>query len=183
MHHFRGLVYEYSEEEEDFGLVVINSNGSITLKSDYNSLQSEYNKIDLSLAQSVPSQGNQAKAPDCSSSLISASNFDKNFTIPSICPGCQDLINNGANNITNGKLVNVNQTQVKQAVYGVDGAQIQNLALNILPNDNTNTPGEKSLSGNSTGSGTSKPNKKSAAERLGMSGWVWVCLLVGAMLI
>ena len=34
-----GLVYEYSQEESDYGLVVVNANGSITLRADYDNLQ------------------------------------------------------------------------------------------------------------------------------------------------
>lgn len=34
-----GLVYEYSQEPSDYGLVVINDNGTVTLRSDYDNLQ------------------------------------------------------------------------------------------------------------------------------------------------
>ncbi|KAF5101178.1 hypothetical protein D0Z03_000652 [Geotrichum reessii] len=36
-----GLVYEYSEEENKYGLVEINSDGSISTKADYNNLKSQ----------------------------------------------------------------------------------------------------------------------------------------------
>jgi 1,3-beta-glucanosyltransferase GAS3 len=38
-----GLVYEYSQEESDYGLVVLNANGSVSLRADYDNLQSQYN--------------------------------------------------------------------------------------------------------------------------------------------
>ena len=179
-----GLVYEYSQEEENYGLVVLNSNGSVSLTQDYDNLQNQYNKLDISLVQSTTAQSTQIKAPACNSSLISTQNFSKNFTIPAVCPDCQGLIDNGISNPTNGKLVNVQNTQVKQAVYGSTGVQVQNLQLTIVSNDGSNTPGGQNTSPSGTGS-AAKPtaSKKGAAGQLVRSAWVWACLLVGVILI
>lgn len=175
-----GLVYEYSQEEADYGLVVINSNGSVTLRTDYDNLKTQYNKLDIKLIESTTAQSSQIKAPDCSDKLISAKNFSKNFTIPAVCPDCQALIDNGIKSPQNGKLQTVKDTKVKQAIYGSNNAEIKGMELTILANDGSNIPGNPS----GTGSAASPTaSKKGAASQLSGSVWVWACLLVGAALL
>ena len=70
-----GLVYEYSQEEADYGLVVINGNGSISLGVDYDNLQKQYNNLDLSLLESAQSSATSIKAPACDPKLITAKEF------------------------------------------------------------------------------------------------------------
>lgn len=179
-----GLVYEYSQEEADYGLVVLNSNGSVSLREDYDNLQDQYNKIDIRRTQSTNSESTEIKAPECSDGLITAKNFSKNFTIPAVCPGCQDLIDDGISNPKNGKLVSVTETRVKQAVYGSNGVQIQNLELTIVANDGSNTPGGQNTTPSGTGTAAQpSASKKGAAGRLEKSVWMWACLLVGLMVL
>lgn len=181
-----GLVYEYSQEEADYGLVLLNTNGSVTLRVDYDNLQEQFNKLDINSIQSTNPSSTSIKAPECSDDLITAENFSKNFTIPAVCPGCQDLIDNGIENPQNGKLVQVTETKVKQAIYGSGGQQIENMELNIIANDGSNTPGGQNTSPSGT-SGTpsaAQPSetKKGAAGRATAGTWVWACALVVAML-
>lgn len=177
-----GLVYEYSQEEADYGLVILNSNGSVSLRTDYDNLQKQFNKLNIGLIESTTAD--TTTSPDCSNKLISAENFSKNFTIPVVCPDCQELIDNGISNPTNGKIVQITDTKVKQDVYGSTGVKIDNLQLTIVANDGTNTPGGQTTSPSGTGSAPQpSASKKGAAGRLGSSAWVWACLLVGAMLI
>lgn len=179
-----GLVYEYSQEEADYGLVILNSNGSVSLRTDYDNLQKQFNKLNIDLLQSTNPQSTSIKAPDCSDKLISADNFSKNFTLPAVCPDCQELIDNGIDNPKNGKIVQVTDTKVTQDVYGSTGIKIDNLALTILADDGTNTPGGQTTSPSGTGSAPQpSASKKGAAGRLGSSAWVWACLLVAAMFI
>jgi hypothetical protein len=145
-----GLVYEYSAEEAGYGLVTIEQDGSVKLMQDYDNLQDQFNKLDIKALESASPQATDIKAPECSDSLITASQFSKNFTIPAVCPGCQDLIDNGIENPQNGKLVNVDETNVQQNVYGSGGQQIQGLKLNMI-SDGSNTPGGENTSPSSTG--------------------------------
>jgi hypothetical protein len=182
-----GLVYEYSQEEQDYGLVVINQNGSITLRQDYNNLQGQYNRLDKNLLESANPSSTGIKPPACASSLISAAQFSKNFTIPAVCPGCQSLIDNGISNAKNGGLVDVSNTKPKQQVYDTNGALIQNLELNKLSDDGVNSPGGKpTTSGTGTSSGApAQPSesKKGAATRLAGGAWGWLALSVAVLLI
>jgi len=140
-----GLVYEYSAEEAGYGLVEINQDGSVKLMKDFDNLQQQFNQLDIEALESASAQSTDIEAPECGDSLITADEFSKNFTIPAVCPGCQDLIDNGIENSQNGKLVDVDQTDVQQKVLGSNGQEIQDLSLNIV-SDGSNTPGGENTS-------------------------------------
>lgn len=179
-----GLVYEYSQEEADYGLVVINENGTLSLREDFENLQGQFNKLDLSLIQSTNSSNN-VQAPECNTDLITAEEFSTNFTIPAVCPGCADIIKNGIDNPKNGKLVDVTDTKPKQAVYGTNGAEIQGLELTKLTE--ANVPGGSNFSsgtasGTATGTaGQPTSTKTGSASSMSMGGWCSMIVL-GAVL-
>lgn len=179
-----GLVYEYSQEEADYGLVVINDNGTVSLRKDFENLQGQFNKLDLSLIQSTTSATN-ITAPECNKSLIKAEQFSSNFTIPAVCPGCADIIKNGISKPNNGKLVDVTDTKPKQAVYGTNGAEIKGLELTKLKE--ANTPGGSNFSsGNPSGtaSGTAaqpSATKTGSASSMSVAGWCSM-MVAGALL-
>lgn len=186
-----GLVYEYSQEEADYGLVVINNNGSLSLREDFDNLQNQFNKLNVSLTQTTNASSTNIQPPECSADLITADQFSKNFTIPAVCPGCQDLIKNGISNPKNGKLVDVSNTKPTQAVYGSNGVQVQNLELAKLTE--ANTPGGQNLSPSGTGAGTgagtasgtaAQPSatKTGSASSMSPGGWCSIAVL-GALLI
>lgn len=181
-----GLVYEYSQEEADYGLVLINANGTVTLLQDYDNLQEQFNKIDMSAQTSINSGSVKIQPPQCSASLIKANEFSKNFTIPAVCPGCQQLISNGISSPSNGALVPVNQKTVSQEVYGSTGGRVQNLELKILSNNGVNSPGGQNTSPSATGSSSpsstgsaAQPtgSKTGSANSLSNSMWMWTALL------
>jgi hypothetical protein len=147
-----GLVYEYSQEEANYGLVEINQDGSVRLLNDYDNLQNQYNQLDINALETTNPQSTGIQAPECDASLITAQEFSKNFTIPAVCPGCQDLIDNGIENPRNGALVDIGDTNVKQQVFGSNGQQIQDLSLRVVSNDGSNTPSGE----NTSPSGTSQ---------------------------
>jgi hypothetical protein len=142
-----GMVYEYSQETSNYGLVTINDDGSAQLLSDYNSLQNQFNKLNVTLIEGVKAQNTTTTAPKCASSLLTSSTFASNFTIPDVPAGAQDLINNGISNPNNGKIISVSDTKVTQTVTDVNNNPISNLAITPLANDASNTP-----SGETTGS-------------------------------
>jgi hypothetical protein len=160
-----GLVYEYSEEADDYGLVTINSDGSVTLRTDYDNLQAQYNKIDLTLQTKVPSS--TGKLQKCDPSLITSSGFGANWTLPVQPPGAADLIQAGVSNPVVGKLVDIGSTSVTQKVIGTDGNAITGLTLQILTT--ANTPSHANTSGGVVGSATNgtasgSPKKKGDAS-------------------
>lgn len=164
-----GLVYEYSEEDNNFGLVSLNDNGTVSLRVDFGNLQKQYNSLNLKLLQSVNSSSEDITPPRCSSSLITSSSFSKSFNIPKTPSGGTDLINNGVSNPPVGKIVDVsNNLKVPVAVYALDGSELP--SMSIKPVSEQNAPSGQST-GNSTSSGSgSQPSKKGAAPKVNAGG-------------
>ena len=164
-----GLVYEYYEEtSNNFGLVAFYSNGTAQLLIDYENLQKQFNTLDVKALESMNSSATAIKSPSCSKSLISNTGFNNSFTLPSTPSGGQSLIDNGISNPNSGKLVTVTDTSVALPVYDVGGNLIKNLAIKLLPNDQSNAPNGATT----TSSGTSpSTTKKGAADktRVGLS--------------
>lgn len=170
-----GLIYEYSEETSNYGLVNINTNGSAQLLPDYDALQGQFNKLNITLIQGVHAQNTSVVPPKCSSSLITTSGFNNNFTIPETPAGAQTLIDNGISNPNNGKLVTVTNTKVSQVVKASDGDTIQGLSITILADDESNTPsGQTSSAQTPTTTTSAAPaattSKKGAAVSLSRNG-------------
>jgi hypothetical protein len=162
-----GMVYEYSEEPSDYGLVNINSNGSAELLPDYDSFQGQLNKLNITLIQGVPAQNTTVVPPKCVSSLITTSGFNNNFTIPDVPAGAQTLIDNGIANKNNGKLVTVTNTKVSQVVQASNGDTIQGLSITILADDQSNTPsGNTPPSTTTSAAPAATTSKKGAATSL-----------------
>ena len=169
-----GLIYEYSQEVSDYGLVVLYDNGTAQIRQDYDNLQAQYNKLNITLLEAGNSTATALNPPTCSSSLITTSSgFNNSFDIPPVPSGGQELIDNGISNPNNGKLVTVTQDTVSQQVYSSSGGLIQNLAIKPLPNDESNMPNGQDTSGAATTSSTAsaaipKATKKGAGSRKGV---------------
>jgi 1,3-beta-glucanosyltransferase GAS3 len=175
-----GLVYEYSQEVSDFGLVIINDNATISLRVDFNNLQTQYNHLNISLIESANGTATKLTPPKCASGLITNSAFNSSFNIPAVPSGVQDLINNGVSGISTGKFVDVTQTAMPVAVYDVNGQEVKGLVLNILQNDDTNVPGNAALNG--TGSGGKKKNAGSTSYQVAPGAMILLGLVAVFML-
>lgn len=158
-----GLVYEYSEEPSDYGLVTINGNGSAQLLPDFATLQSQFNTLNVTALQGLKAQNTSVTPPKCNASLISSSAFDSNFTIPDVPPGAQTLIDNGISNKPSGKLVSVTATKVTQQVEDASGTVISGLAITPLADDESNNPGHTSTGSATASAASPTKTKKSAA--------------------
>lgn len=159
-----GMVYEYSEEPANYGLVQINSNGSAQLLVDYDTLQKQFNTLNVTYLQDLPARNISATPPKCASSLITTSGFSNNFTIPDVPPGAQTLIDNGISPAPSGKMVPVTATKVSQVVQQSNGDIMQNLAITILADDQSNNP--NGASPTSSGAPPSATKKKNGGENL-----------------
>ncbi|CAD0108768.1 unnamed protein product, partial [Aureobasidium uvarum] len=142
----------------NYGLVDISSNGSVQLRSDYNSLQEQYSRINVTLLEASNDTATAIIAPRCSSDLIQADDFSDEFDIPSRPSGVDALISSGISNPPTGALVSVTATAVALPVYGVGGASMSNLV--ITPTNEANHPvgtasRTSSRSGTASGSSTS----------------------------
>jgi len=171
-----GLIYEYTQETSNYGIVQINSDGSINLLSDFNSLQGQFNSLNVTALQGLKSTNATDTAPKCASSLIKTSLFNKNFTIPAQPPGAPELIRAGMANPPKGKIIPVTKTSVSQVVKDVQGNVITGLTIKVLKDDESNSPsGQSPTTSGSTPSGTSSAppapttSKPSAASGLKVS--------------
>lgn len=162
-----GLVYEYVQEDNNFGLVAVFENQTAQIRVDYDNLQKQFNKVDAKTLESGNTTATKLTSPKCSSSLIRSQEFNSSFVIPSPPSGAQKLIDNGISKPTKGQMVPVTQTKVAQAVYGSDGKQLKDLAIHPVSNDESNTPSGSNTSGASTTSAGASPtaSKKSDASR------------------
>lgn len=160
-----GLIYEYTQEPNDYGLVVLNDNDTVSLLIDYDNLRDQYNKLDVEALERANSTATGLRAPDCATSLLTSTNFTQSFFIPPRPDGVDDLIERGVQGTFPQGTERVTTTSVGHTVYAVNGQEITGLELNILADDQSNLPGNNtsgstpeggnSPSGTATGSSPS----------------------------
>jgi hypothetical protein len=176
-----GLVYEWTQEANNYGLVQLNDDGTVNLRIDYDNLQKQYGMLDLKRIESSNTTQTSVKPPPCSASLITSSSFYTVFDLPVRPPGVDDLIENGlGSNATVGKLVPVSSQTIPDKVIDSNGNVVSGVQLKVLPNDQVNQPGSNtsgssssSSSGNATTTATGSTatsTKKSAASMQHSSG-------------
>lgn len=137
---------------------------------DYDNLQRQYNKLDIKALGSGNATATKALAPTCKSSLITSSGFISKFSLPSSPSGAQSIIDHGLENPNNGKLIDVSETRVAQAVYSSSKRRLPNLAIKKLADDESNTPNGSDTSSSAPTTSSSSvaqpsPTKKSIASR------------------
>lgn len=148
-----GLVYEWSEESDDYGLVTINSTDEIHLLSDYYSIKKEFAKIDTSSLTTVNKTAEAQSASSCATSMITETAFLNAWNIPDRPTGGDALVSSGISSSNPGSLVSVTATTMSASVYNTASTLQTGLALVILDSDDSNYPG---LIDNYTSSGKSQ---------------------------
>ncbi|KAK4039143.1 Glucanosyltransferase-domain-containing protein [Parachaetomium inaequale] len=159
-----GVVYEYTQEPNNYGLVQMNKDGSAKLMADFVSLQGQYGKLDFAKIQDQkPASSSTAKAPVCDSKLITTDGFSNNFTLPVLPPGAQEIIDNGVKPAPKGQLIKITDWKVKYTVKNPDGSAITNLAVKPLADDEINSPGSNTDSGTETSNDGSTGSETSSS--------------------
>jgi len=123
-----GLVYEWTQEANDYGLVQVNSDGSLNILQDYVNLQGQYNSLNIANLQNANTTASSLTPPVCGADLISGS-FISNFTLPAQPPGVSSLIASGAPGASVGTTVSVTATTVAINVTPISGAVTSSLAI------------------------------------------------------
>ncbi|KAF1817423.1 hypothetical protein P152DRAFT_408038 [Eremomyces bilateralis CBS 781.70] len=160
-----GLVYEYSQEESNYGLVDSFDNGTVHFRIDYDNLKNQYSKLDIGLIQSTSPSAASQDPPQCDKSLITNSKFSSEFNIPDTPDEITEVINSGLSNPNQGKLVPVTKTDVVGDIFAVDWTPIQGLKLVEVKDGESNLPSGASGSGTGT-SGGPEPTKTGAASAM-----------------
>ncbi|EGP84342.1 uncharacterized protein MYCGRDRAFT_75460 [Zymoseptoria tritici IPO323] len=166
-----GLVYEWTQSQADYGLVQTEEDGSLKLLADFDRLQEQYNKLNITQITTQNDTATNLKPRKCSKILISNDGFSSNFDIPEPPSGADALIKNGIKNPPKGKIVEVRDTAVTVKVYKSDGSEVENLEITIQ--EGANSPG-KNGDGLETASATSTSTDgpKPSATKKGGAGVV-----------
>lgn len=161
-----GLVYEYSEEDKNYGLVDI-SGDSAKLLGDFNRLKNKLLSVDWKTVMAEKAPQKDIDAPKCDEKLITHDGFLANWTLPVPPDNTQDMIDNGVTPKRNGKLVDISDFKVTLKVLDEQGNELKDLKVVAMNNDEVNYPGkistdtgkETSSTNNSTSSGSGNSTK------------------------
>jgi len=167
-----GLIYEYSEEPNNYGLVNLNDNGTVSILQDYDNLRDRYDSLDVASLEQANATATSLTPPACALDLLAGSGFSNSFDIPARPDGVDALIQNGVAGNGSTGTTSVTATKPSQIVYDVNGQELTGLQLNVLANDQSNLPGNNTsgtspqTSSTTTSSG-SAPTKTNAAIKAG----------------
>lgn len=131
-----GLVYEFTQGSNNYGVVNISTNGSAYLLPDFVNLQGQLNKLNVTLLESGNATAQSATPPACAASLISDNGFSNNFNIPSPPQGAAALISSGVQSAQTGRIVSVTATSVQIPCFATNGALLPNLVLHAASGPN-----------------------------------------------
>ncbi|UKZ77274.1 hypothetical protein TrVFT333_004994 [Trichoderma virens FT-333] len=155
-----GVVYEYTEEANHYGLVNITGD-TLQILGDYNRLKDQLAKVNWKKVQSQKATNKAPAPPKCTSNLIQVKGFDNNFTLPVPLPAHKPK----------GALVEISDWNVKLNVKDADGNKLTGLKVVPLSDDETNWSGKNSAdtgSANTTssdsGSSSSSNNSSSKSD-------------------
>lgn len=150
-----GLIYEWTQEANNYGIIETYSNGSAQLRGDYDALMDKYSNLNMTLIENHNTTATNLKAPKCSSGLVGDNGVSTNFDIPSAPSGVSDMISSGVDKKAQGSIVPVTKTSVEVSVFATGGGKIS--GLKISPGEGSN----RTSGGLSTGAPSSSPTGSS----------------------
>lgn len=159
-----GLVYEWTEEDNEYGLIQVNKNGSVTLLVDYENLQGQFGKLDMDRIQSSNSSQTSVTREECSADLITSKKFLNAWNLPTRLTKINNYIENGLPNKPSGSLVSVSSTSIPVKVYGSDGNEISDIKYKVLADGQVNKPSSTGTSSSSSSSSDSSASGTSTSS-------------------
>ena len=124
-----GLIFEWTQEDNNYGIVDAYANGTVHLRGDYDALADKYSGLNMTLIENHNTTATNLKAPKCSAGLISDAGLSTDFDIPAVPSGVADLISSGVSNAPKGSIVAVTKTKVELPVYATSGGKISGLEI------------------------------------------------------
>ncbi|KAJ5982916.1 hypothetical protein N7481_005015 [Penicillium waksmanii] len=164
-----GLVYEWTEEDNEYGLIQVNKNGSVTLLVDYENLQGQFGKLDMDRIESSNSSQTSVTREECSADLITNKKFLNAWNLPTRLTKINNYIENGLPNKPSGSLVSVSSTSIPVKVYGSDGNEISDIKYKVLADDQVNKPSSTGTSSSSSSSDSSASGTSTSSSSTGTS--------------
>lgn len=155
-----GVVYEYTEEENGYGLVSVKDD-KLSILGDFNRLKEQFASLDWEKIQAQAPSKSKKEAVSCSSKLIKEKGFDSNFTLPDVPPHTQSLINKGISPKPSGKLVDISDWNVKLDVEDSDGKAMTGLKVVPLKDTEFNWSGKNAAE---TGSSDSSSDNSTTSD-------------------
>lgn len=135
-----GLVYEYTQEENNFGLVKIKDNGDATLLPDFENLRKAFGKLDMERIHASKKSQTAAEPVECSPDLIQGDDFLNSFDIPERPGDVQALIEHGLDDAETGKLVDVKKTDLPCTVLDHNGREVKDVKFHHVKEEASNKP-------------------------------------------
>lgn len=135
-----GLVYEYTQEENDFGLVKIKDNGDAVLLSDFENLRNQFGKLDMDRISTSNKTQTSIQPVECTADLIKGDKFLDSFDLPARPEKVQEMIEHGCPFVKPGKLVDVSSKKIPQSVFDHNGREVTGIKLNVVEDGDSNNP-------------------------------------------
>ncbi|KAJ2892264.1 hypothetical protein MKZ38_010055 [Zalerion maritima] len=138
-----GIVYEYSQETSNYGLVKIYDNGTAQLLDDYHTLANQLAKLDFESIQDTEIDDSLLVTDlvECEASLITEDSFNDNFTIPSLPPNTSTILENGVDPAPSGSIISIDDYSFSYTILDVDGAEIADIKVAALDDNDINSSG------------------------------------------
>ncbi|KAJ5239013.1 hypothetical protein N7468_003632 [Penicillium chermesinum] len=155
-----GLVYEWTEEENEYGLVNVNNSDTVTTLIDYKNLQAQFAKIDMDRITTSNKTQTSINPPECAADLITADDFYNSWDLPAAPSKVSDYIKNGLPDAPSGSPVSVTGKTISQKVYDYTGKEITGVKFVVKSNGEANAP---SPTNSDSGSSTSSTSSTSAS--------------------
>jgi len=153
-----GLVYEWTEEANQYGLVNLKSPDSVELLIDYYNFKKQLDQLDMSRLTSTNVTQDNIQPEKCDPSIISEKNFYNSWDLPTPPSEVPNWIKNGIPDATKyqGKIDNSNlkNQTIPQTVTKYTGEKVK-VQYTMLADDATNNPsGPKTTTSSSSASAT-----------------------------
>ena len=167
-----GLIFEWTQEDNNYGIVDAYANGTVHLRGDYDALADKYSGLNMTLIENHNTTATNLKVPKCSAGLISDAGLSTDFDIPAVPSGVADLISSGVSNAPKGSIVAVTKTKVELPVYATSGGKISGLEISPAEGSGRKNGGlttaepesSSSTTSSSTASATSSSSSPSSSN-------------------
>jgi len=161
-----GLVYEYTQEASNYGLVDLSNNGSITYRQDFINLKNQY--ANASIPKILEDEVDETDIVKCDADIVTEiyPKFGANFTLPEQPEEITELIENGVNATNYGKLLDgVEAKQSNFTIYNVSDDEVKNATVIFKASDEINTQSDITASSKVAPSSTSTISSNTSSSR------------------
>lgn len=180
-----GLVYEWTNEKNNYGLVQVEKNGNVKLLKDYEYLQKQFSKLDMDRIQKNNASQTSVKAEACSVSRITDKTFYNAWDLPETPSKVSDYIKSGLPNAPSGSWASVSATTIPETVTDSNNKKVSDVKFKVMSGTEPNTPGSTGSSGTSSSDSSSETTSNAASVNgapLALGGISGLFMLIASLL-